>query len=574
MKKNSRKKSEQPSKSLDKYLVLTVAAVAFLVYAKTIAYGFVFDDVQNILDNPVIYSFRPGQLLQIFVQPWRAIPQISYGLTHYIFGFNPVVFHLFNVLVHVVNSVLVYAISHLLAKRWLPPDKVTVFAVFAGMIFAAHPMQSEAVAYVWGRSSSVCGLFYFASLLLMLIGFSSEGRRKILWFGCAFLAGFLAWKTKEETITLPFIAACLALLIGSWRAAAGIVSLPFMLIAVQWGSVLQLRTVVAENRPLVSAGLEQALNPLTYFLTSIKGVVWYYLRLWILPIGQCADAYIKPVTGFGDFSLLLSILVLAGLVALGVALRAHRMFVFGLAALLISPLMSYSVMPLADVVAEHRIYISGLGVAIIVSWLLTRLPQRRHVVWAGIAAVLVLGFITLQRLDVWASSLTIWKDTVEKSPGLARPHMNLGMAYQAAGDDDLAIAEYRQALRINPRLAPAYVNMAGLFFNRNDFENSENALKKAIELAPTLPAPYLNLAQIAMKKNKPGEALEILNRAPESSDAYLFRLTRGDVYAQLGRYQDAVADYEAALRLRPDLTQVADLVKARFDWLRKIGATR
>jgi protein O-mannosyl-transferase len=574
MKKNSREKKEKPGKSISRYFILVVAAAAFIVYAKTIAYGFVFDDVQNILDNPVIYNFRPGQLLQIFAEPWRAIPQISYGLTHYLFGFNPVVFHLSNVLIHAVNSVLVFAICRLLAKRWVPPDKVEVFAFFAGMIFAVHPLHSEAVAYVWGRSSSVCGLFYFASLLMMLIGFSSEGRRKILWFGCALIAGLLAWKTKEEAITLPFIAACLALLIGSWRAALTIVSLPLVLVIAQWRAVLQLRTVVAENRPLVSAGFEQALNPLAYFLTSIKGVVCYYLKLWVLPIGQCADAYIKPVSGFGDFSFLLSTAVLAGLVALGYAMRSHRMLVFGLAALLISPLTSYSVMPLADVVAEHRIYISGLGVAIIASWLLLRLTQRRHMLWVGLATVLVLGFVTLQRIEVWANSVTIWKDAVEKSPQLARPHMNLGMAYQAAGNDDLAMVEYGQALRINSKLAPAYVNMAGLFFNRNDFDNSEIALRKAIGLSPSLATPYLNLAQIEMKKRNPGEALAILNKAPESGDAYLFRLTRGDVYAQLGRYQDAITDYDEALRLRPDLIQVADLVRARLDWLKKIGAIR
>jgi protein O-mannosyl-transferase len=570
-----RKKSATSQNSnVRKYLFPSaIAVIAFLMYARTIHYGFVFDDIENILNNPAFFKFQPSQVWQFLIQPWRALVQISYGYTHYLFGFDPAAYHLVNVLIHVLNSVFVFGIARLLAERWLSRDKAEIFAVAAGLIFAVHPLQSEAIAYVWGRSSSMCALFYFGSLLSMLIGFSKAGRKRIVWFGFAVIAGYLAWKTKEEAITLPLVAAGAIALMGSWRSAIWIALTPFLLVAAQWRSMLQARLLIAENRALVEAGLEPSLEPLTYFLTSLKGIVFYYLKLYIFPIGQSADVYLKPVSGFGDFSLLFAIAILAALIALGVILYSDRLFVFGLLTLLISPLTSYAVFPIADAVAEHRIYISGLGFAVLVAWVLTRLPRKRY--WALACIVVTFGYTTLMRERVWADSLTLWKDAEAKSPELARPHLNLGIAYQTEGANDLAMIEYEHALRVKPHLALAYINIAGIYFSRDDFENSEKALKKAMDMAPTLPAPYLNLAQIAMKRNQPQEALRILNRAQGTQAAnvsHLFQITLGDAYAQLGRYADAVAAYKEAVRLRPDLSSVAEMTKARLDQVKKAGA--
>jgi tetratricopeptide (TPR) repeat protein len=556
-------------------LPFAVAVIAFAIYARTLYYGFVYDDIENILNNPAVFNFHPSQAWQFLVQPWRALVQISYGYTHYLSGFNPAAYHLVNVLIHVLNSVFVFGIARFLAKRWLSQDKVELFAVAAGLIFAVHPLHSEAVAYVWGRSSSLCALFYFGSLLMMLAGFSKTDWKRNLWFGGAVIVGFLAWKTKEEAITLPLVAAGAMMLIGAWRSAVWIALTPLLLVAVQWQSFLQTRVIVAENRALVAAGFEPSLAPLTYFLTSLKGIVCYYLRLYIFPVGQSADAYLKPVSGFGDFSLLFAIVVLAALVALGFILFSDRLFVFGLLALLISPLTSYAVLPIADVVAEHRIYISGLGFAVLVAWALTRLPHKRH--WVLACIVATFGYTTLVREGVWAASLTLWKDAETKAPELARPHLNLGMAYQTEGFNDRAMIEYEHALRVNPNLAPAYINIAGIYFSGNDLENSEKALKKAMAMAPTLPAPYLNLAQIALRRNQPREALEILNRAQSiraMSISYLFHFTLGDVYAQLGQYADADAEYKEAVRLRPDIGSLAEMSQTRLDQLKGTGAIR
>ncbi len=530
---------------------IMVIATGILVYARTVPYGFVFDDIENIVKNPAISDFRPSQLAHAFAQPWRALTLISFGLTRYLFGFNPAVFHLTNILIHSANALLVFGIAHLAAKRWLEPDKSKFFPLAAAMIFAVHPIQSEAVAYVWGRSSSLCALFYFAALLLMMIGLSKPDRRQILWFGLAVLAAYAAWKTKEEAITLPLAAAGLMALIGAWRAATCVAFLPVLYVAVRYQSLLQVRASVAENRELAVAGMRATLDPLMYFLTSLKGIVCYYLRLYIIPIGQSADAYLSPVTGFQDPYFWAAVTVLAALVALGFVMRSDRIFLLGLIMLFVSPLASYTIVPLPDIVAEHRVYISSLGFAILAAWLLTRIPHHRWAILAGI--IIVLGVTALNRSGVWADNLTLWKDAEAKSPELERPHINLGMAYQVTGAENLAVIEYQHALALNPRLAPAYINLAGVFFNHGDLANSERLLLKAMEIAPALPEPYVNLAQIALKRELPRDALHILNSADTSATSHLIHIAKGDVYKQLGQYAEAAAEYDAAARLKPNL---------------------
>jgi protein O-mannosyl-transferase len=115
---NAKRKKRATSKNshVRNYLFPSgIGVVAFIVYARTIHYSFVFDDIENILNNPSFFKFQPSQVWQFLIQPWRALVQISYGYTHYLFGFNPAPYHLVNVLIHVLNSVFVFGIARLLA---------------------------------------------------------------------------------------------------------------------------------------------------------------------------------------------------------------------------------------------------------------------------------------------------------------------------------------------------------------------------------------------------------------------------------------------------------------------------
>jgi tetratricopeptide (TPR) repeat protein len=546
--------------------------MAAVVYSNTARYGFVFDDVEGILNNPLITRFTSlSKAAQFLREPWRALTQFSYALTILFAGPNPRVFHVTNIVIHLCNSLLVFGIARLVARRWISTEKSQVFAIAAALIHAVHPLYSQAVAYVWGRSSSLCASFYFGSLLLTMLGYQEQGRKRYLWYGLAAAAGILAWKTKEEAITLPFVIAGFLMLAGSWRAAAAIILVPFSIAAARWSDIVSLYDKVRQNQPLVSAGASPSLDPLVHILTHVKASVFYYLRMFAFPLNQSADPYVEPVTRLADPLLWVSVAVLISLAAWGIRMfKKQPALSFGLLALLVSPLMAYALMPLADVVAEHRVYISGLGFDLLAAWILSRYPRYSYAALAVIT--LTLGFLTLQRNRVWANSLTLWKDAELKSPELARPHLNLGLAYQTAGRFDEALAEYRHALSVNPKLSLAYVNMGGVYFSRNELDNAESALKRAVELSPSLSEPLVDLAVIALRRNQPAEALELIEKAASLGDSYLVHLNKGDILSQLGRYEDAVREYRRAVELRPDLPQLRQQIEKRLQHLRSMGA--
>ncbi len=551
-----------------------ISALAVTVYANTSAYNFVFDDLTGILNPHIIASATSlPQAFRLLGEPWRSLTQLSYALTIKIAGTNPRTFHITNLLIHALNSVLVFGITWHVAALWMAPTKRELFALASATIHAVHPIYSEGVAYVWGRSSSLCGSFYFGAVLLVMAGYRSEERKKYLWYSLALVSGFLAWKTKEEAITLPFVIAAFFALVGCWRAAGGLILLPFGLIAIRWSDIVRLTVNVRENQSAVLAGAAPVLDRFSYSLTYVKALVLYYLRMFVLPLNQNVDPDIKPVTTVLDPLFLVSVMVLIMLVFWGVvSARRNRVIFFGLVALLVSPLLAYSFMPLGDVVAEHRIYIAGLGFDLLLAALLTR--SGRYGLPVLSALVLLFGLMTVQRNQVWANSVSLWKDAEQKSPKSPRPHLNLGLAYQSAGWSDAAVTEYWHALSINPKLTAAYVNLAGIYFSQNDLTSAESVLRRAAALSPSLPQTYIDLAVIALRRNRAEEALELLDEAGTLDDSYLIHLYRGDSLTQLDRAEDAVREYDQAVKLRPDLSELKAQVTERLQKLREKGAIR
>ena len=120
---------------------LLVALVAFAVYSGTFKHSFVYDDVPGILNNSLVRDLDMARILR---EPWRALTQLSFAVTHYFFGFSAAAFHCTNVLIHALNSMLVFAIAARLARRWLPARDPGMFALAAGLIpeLLTYPQES------------------------------------------------------------------------------------------------------------------------------------------------------------------------------------------------------------------------------------------------------------------------------------------------------------------------------------------------------------------------------------------------------------------------------------------------
>ncbi len=556
--------SDTTARTADGYAVFLAAFVSMALYWNTLGHRFVFDDVPGIINNPLVGNARVRDLWQLLREPWRPLVQLSYAVTHIFFGFNPVVYHATNVALHSANTMFVYGIASQMARLWLPRERRALFAMAASLIFATHPLHTEAVAYVWGRSSSLCAFFCFSSMLFLLLGHqeTSAVRRWFL-FGCALFFGLLAWKCKEEALTLPIVLAWFLWLAGRKLAAVSAALVPAALVVARWSDISGLSDKVAQNQELVLAGLSPALPRAIFFMTEIKCAVFYYLAKFLVPANLNVDPHVESVNRFFDSCFLMACVALAGCAVLAFLVRQREPALsFSLVALLASPLTSYACMPLADTVSEHRVYITGFGFALIAAWAITVRP--RIGVGALAVAVVALSFTTHARNKVWADNEALWRDAERKSPRLARPHINLGVALQAAQRYDEAAAEYAHAMTINPRLALAYSNMSSIRLHMGDVYGAEALLDEAIKLSPGRIGPYINLAAIKLGRGEPREAIQVLTQGEKLGDFASVHFSKGEALFALGLYGQARDEYNRAIELEPGSVELGHRVASRM----------
>lgn len=441
---------------------LLLAGAVLLTYLNSFRGVFQFDDFNVIVDNPAVHSWQAW--LHDAPRGVRPVLKLTYTL-NWTCGLGLFGFHLFNVAVHAANAVLVYFLFRRFSERCGGAgDGIAGAAPFlAALIFAVHPVQTEAVTYVSGRSMSLMTLFYLGSLMAYDYG---TGRNQRLWLhGISPALFLLAMLTKEAAVTLPA-----ALLL--WEACAregrepwGVLArrqAPHWVLLVGIGAAL---VVHPSYRDLLTYGFG-ARGLHDNLLSQINGVAYLLSRL-VMVHRLNIDPELPVLTAWTPLLAAEAALLLA-LVAMGVAiLRKFPRLGFGILWFFLHLLPTNSIVPRLDIANERHLYLAACGIFLVVGAGAEKLRSARFGEWKWVPAGILLGAITLgyvthARNDVYRSEVDFWEDTVRLSPAKPRVHNNLGYAYQLAGLPDQAIRSYREALRIEPGFRLAKGNLATL----------------------------------------------------------------------------------------------------------------
>ena len=429
-------------------LVLAVATA----YAGAMSASFQFDDFAVIVDNPDVHGLSAWWQSMPGIRPLLKLSYaLNWSLSNHAGGF-----HLFNVAVHAINALLVWA----LARHWLrtlaPKRAGNDMAAWSmALLFALHPAATEAVTYVSGRSVSLMALPYLAAMLLH----AETEARKLggAWRLTSPLAFALALGVRETAVTLP-----LALLLFAWFRGD---TLGRALPALKWhGLVLAVVAVAAAVLPgyqrffsysLGTRGVgEQVLGQMVahahLFKHSLIG-----LRTNIDP-----DLHVPSAWGIDTT---LTLVCLAG--ALGLAFASRRRWPwlgFGIAWYLLHLAPSNSLMPRFDLANDRHLYLAlpGAALILVIALMRARSPALSTGLLLGIA--LLLGRASHERTSDYRNEVALWQATVRSSPDKPRAWANLGWARQLAGDMAGARAAYECALSRDPEHQQSLINISVL----------------------------------------------------------------------------------------------------------------
>lgn len=544
--------------------------LGLLAYANSLSGAFVFDDVPEIRDNPLIRDLGNylGSAAGYRAHPNRFVAYLSFALNYRFSGFQLPAWHATNLAIHLGNALLVYALvvlafrtPRLRGSALAGSSRVVAFVGAA--LFVTHPLQTQAVSYLVQRLTSLAALLYLATLALYLawrlgqIRDDASRARGGATYGLLLATALLATRTKEIAITLPAAAALLEVaLFGPLRRRQALGLLPLLAIALLIpASVLGVGRPVGQVLSDVSevTRLQTAVGRLDYLRTELD-VVARYLRLLAWPTGQNLDHDVPIATSFREprvawgAALHLGLLGLAALLwrrtAPGAARPfdpAARLVAVGIAFFYLALLVESSVIPIVDVMYEHRVYLPSAGALVAMatgSALLLRLPRgrlpARALVAGAVAVSLGLAWSSLLRNRVWWTELALWRDAAAKSPGKARPQRNLGGAWLLAGRPAEAVAPLRESVRLEPGSAKGRAQLGSALLAIGREAEGEAEVRESLRLAPDDPESLFNLGMVLSRTGRADEARQwfarFLEVAPPS-----YAAARKQAAARLGR---------------------------------------
>jgi tetratricopeptide (TPR) repeat protein len=579
--------------------LILIVILGLIAYSNTFHVPFHFDDYDVIVNNPIIKD------LQFFVEPSKAqdfdghfeyntfkrryIAYLTFALNYKFYGLNVASYHLLNLSIHIGNALLIYLLVILSFKT--PYLKESTFkihnkyiAVFTVLLFACHPIQTQAVTYIWQRVASLSTMFYLLSLVayvkwrLSTITMPSSTSLNFPWRGAvplyvlSFISAVLAMKTKEIAFMLPVIVALYEFMFFKDKIKRKILYLfplflTMLIIPITLLSIDQpLGELIGDisEEKLDSAGLTRW----QYLLTEFRVIVTY-IRLIFLPIHQNLDYDYPVYYSFFQSGVFLSFVLLLLIVCFGVYLfyryrlsAAHtRLITFGIFWFFINLILESSIIPLSNIIFEHRMYLPSIGVFLIMGTLLCIGIEKFKDKWIGInrliisalsVIIIMLTVATYLRNNVWKDEISLWQDVVSKSPNKAGGHYSLGFAYVNLGLIDNAIEHYRIALSLNPNYRDVYMELGFSYMSKGLLDKAIELFNTAIKLNPELPDAHINLGIAYDKKGLTDKAIKqyiiALRRNPDFVEAHY---NLGLVYLRKNSFEKSIQHFHMSLKLNP-----------------------
>lgn len=526
--------------------LVVLAVLGFLLYGRAVAFGFTYLDDNVLVLNNQAFLTHWANIVPAFQQDvfhlfdhsaayYRPLLTLSFMLDAHIGGASPVIYHLDNILLHILATWLVFLF---LKKLRYGPE----VSFFLALVFLVHPALAQAVAWVPGRNDSLLAIFVLASFIFF-INYLKDRRPANLAWHAFFLA--LAIFTKETALfALPTLVVYVWLIQKDVRIffQKKILGTLWIIILAVWFVLrhFALRT----DMPLSLAAMLKSVLVNSPGAIQLLGKAFFPVNLSVLPIMR-DTTYIYGVAA----------LVLLAILFFLTRKKRWDYLLFGafwFAIFLFPAFIRPDPNSVADFM-EHRLYlpIIGLFIFLLELWpLVFWRPDRQKYLWPSLAVLIVFFALTFRHLAVFHDRLAFWQDAAAHSPDYPLVWRNLGAMYYLDGNMNAAEADFKKALALHPTEEMAHNNLGLIYAGRHEYAKAEKEYKAEIADNPYYDAVYYNLGLLYYQEGKLNLAAEnwrkTININPGYTDA-LYDLADLDLKQKNYREAAACAERLASL---------------------------
>jgi protein O-mannosyl-transferase len=530
---------------------VVLAAVTIFAYRPAWHGGFLWDDDDYIIKNELLTAPNGWQRIWFSLDsPSQYFPftYSTFRIEHVLWGLNTTGYHWVNLLFHVGNALLVWAV---LSRLKVPGSWL------AAAIFALHPIQVESVAWITERKNVLMGFFFLLTLLAWTAFIDERIRRRWIFYCLALISYVLALSAKSTACTLPA-----ALLLILWLQGRPITIrrliqiVPFVVLGIAIGllAVWWERYHQGTNREVFTF-----LGPIERVLVASRAV-WFYLSKIFWPSNL---TFIYPRWNISAAHFVDYIWLLACVVALVAIYFSKRFFgrstevaaAFFVATL--SPVLGFIMLFTFryTFVADHYQYLACIGpIALASAGILSladKFAQFRAAFFSVALLVLAsLWMLTWRQATTYSDIDTLWRTTLAKNPECWMAHTNLGLVLLQEGKIDDAIAQYRSALKMQPDSWDAEYNLCTALVGKGQADDALPHCERAVAMRPTDPDAQVSLGNALLQKGRIDEAIAHYQKAITiHPDHFLALYSLGHALLEKGELAGAIQVCRSALLL-------------------------
>ncbi len=536
--------------------IIIITILGFAVYANSLNGEFIWDDIYLIRDNPYIKSF--SFIKNIFTEDirggtglksasYRPFQMFTYMTNYSLCKLDVRVYHLTNVLLHILVAIGIFYLVNILYDDRL-------LSLFTSALFVIHPIHTEAVSYISGRSDSLASFFMLLSFILYI---KVLDRKAISLYILMLLSYILALLSRESCLIFPALLLLYHYTFKKKIETRGFFSISSIAFIYFLLRVTTLRTF-----------LPHYACTSTFFqrFPGFFAAIMEYIRLLILPLSLHME-YGEPTFLFSNPKVIIGILLLSALLIYAFKKRdINRLIFFSISWFFITLLPQSNLYPIQAYMAEHWLYLPSIGFFLLLAGGLSYLHKKnlKAVVIVFFASFLTFySYLTVKQNNYWKKPIAFYNRTLEFCPQSARVHNDLGVTYFNVGKRKEAMDLFKRAIELKSDYTEAYNNLGAAYYITKDYEKAVTAFKKAIELNPDYAAAYNNLGVAYKDAGKLKEAMASYEKAIELNPAFADTYYNlGNLYAVMGKKEKAVASYKKTLRIDPDYTKARNKLKS------------